>query len=70
VSFPMSSPFFIYLCLQEKFKFRGTSPFLQFMLSAVTSFFVVRITQWVVLILYFSPLRNSFLRAEELLLKH
>ncbi len=28
VSFPMSSPFFfIYLCLHENFKFRGTSPF-------------------------------------------
>ena len=31
------------------------------MLSVVTSFFFVRITRWVVLILYFSPLHNSFL---------
>ncbi len=36
------------------------------MLSAVTSFFFVRITRWVVLILYFSPLRNSFLYTSRL----
>ncbi len=36
------------------------------MLSAVTSFFFVRITRWVVPILYFSPLRNSFVYTSRL----